>query len=340
MIDDLSRKPEPKIVVLGGGTGSFNVLSALKHESRQISAVVNMVDDGGSSGKLRDELGALPPGDVRQCLVALSDAPVFLRELFNFRFSAGELAGHSFGNLFISALESMSGSFAESIERTADVLRVSGRVIPVTLENTILEMDIKGEHIVGQANIEMAKFSGSDRPLMMLSPDAAVNPLAEEAIIEADIVIVAPGNLYSSLVPVLLTNGVAEAISNTKAEVLMIANLVNKKYQTNGYKLSDYVEVIGDYLGGPQHIDSLIYNNNPIPKQLLDKYAAGGEVAVEIDEAEVARLGISTFGAPLVSSEPVKRSKGDSLMETPRNFIRHDTKALAEAIFAATSWRR
>ena len=229
-------RDDPKIVVIGGGTGSFTLLSALKEHTKNLTAVVNMVDDGGSTGKLRDEMGVLPPGDVRQCLVALSDAPEYLRELFNFRFGDGDLAGHSFGNLFIAALEQMNDSFADSIEHVSKILNVQGRVLPVTLEDTKLEMDLNGEHYTGQVTVETTEFDGSkDRPLMMLTPDARLNPEADAAIREADLVVIAPGNLYSSLIPALLTKGMNEALRDCDGHVVMVANLVNKRTQTNSF---------------------------------------------------------------------------------------------------------
>ncbi len=323
---------DPKVVVIGGGTGSFTLLSSLKNYTKNLSAVVNMVDNGGSTGKLRDELGALPPGDVRQCLVALSSAPDNLRELFNFRFEKGSLAGHSFGNLFISAVEQMNHSFADSIETVSKVLDVQGQVIPVTLEDTTLEMDLNGEHYKGQVEVEVNTFSGKDRPLMMLTPDARINPKAEQAIIDADVVVIAPGNLYSSLIPALLTKGMAEALEATKARVVMVANLVNKKHQTDGFKVSDYLNQIGEYIDGVDRIDTLIYNDSPPPEGLLEKYANSGEMPVEADEGVLKKTGVKLVGAALISDTPVQRSGNDNLMVAERNFIRHDADKVSRLI--------
>ncbi len=307
-------------------------MSELKKHTKNLTAVVNMVDDGGSTGKLRDEMGALPPGDIRQCLVALSDAPEFLRDLFNYRFEEGGLAGHSFGNLFISALENMNQSFDESIKQVSKVLNVQGRVLPVTLEDTKLEMDLNGEHISGQVNVETEEFDGAARPLMMLTPDARINPEAEAAILDADIVVIAPGNLYSSLIPALLTKGLSEALAKTEARVVMVANLVNKRTQTNGFKVSDYLEQIGEYVDGIDNIDVVIYNNEKPPGGLLEKYANSGELPVEADEKKLSTYGVELIGAELISDTPVQRASNDQLMVAERNYIRHDARAVSGLI--------
>jgi uncharacterized cofD-like protein len=323
----------PNIVVIGGGTGSFTLLSSLKKFAKNITAVVNMVDDGGSTGKLRDEMGVLPPGDVRQCLVALSDAPDYLRELFNFRFGEGDLAGHSFGNLFLAALEQMNDSFADSVAQASRILNVQGRVLPVTLEDTKLEMDLNGEHYSGQVTIESVEFDGSkDRPLMMLTPDALLNPEADEAIRNADIVVIAPGNLYSSLVPALLTKGMAEALKETSAKVVMVSNLVNKKFQTNSYDVADYVEVIGNYIEGVDAIDSVIFNDQEPPEGLFEKYANKGELPVGADLARLKALGIGLISEGLISESPVERASNDQLMTAERNYIRHDADKVSKLI--------
>jgi uncharacterized cofD-like protein len=265
-------------------------------------------------------------------LVALSNAPEFLRDLFNYRFEEGGLAGHSFGNLFISALENMNSNFDESIKQVSKVLRVQGKVLPVTLEDTKLEMDLNGEHVSGQVNVETTAFDGKERPLMMLTPDARINPEAETAILEADIVVIAPGNLYISLIPALLTKGLSEALAKTDAQVVMVANLVNKRTQTNGFRVSDYVDQIGEYIDGVENIDVVIYNNGDPPAGLLERYANSGETPVSADESKLARYKLRLIGAELISDSPVKRSRNDSLMVAERNYIRHDAKRVSELI--------
>ncbi len=332
MTSTKTKSIDPKVVVIGGGTGSFTLLSSLKHFTKNLTAVVNMVDDGGSTGKLRDELGALPPGDVRQCLVALSNAPEYLRELFNFRFEKGTLAGHSFGNLFITAFEQMNDSFADSVNIVSKVLNVQGTVLPVTLEDTILEMTLDGNKVTGQAKIEDHNFDGSKRPKMSLKPKAKLNPRVKSAILAADIVVIAPGNLYSSLVPVLITEGLDEVLARTDAKVVQVANLVNKPTQTNGLTVGDYLEIIGGAIGGVEHIDALIYNDSNPPEGLLDKYANSGELPVEVEQGQLDNAGVELIAEALISNSPVERADNDSLMTSKRNFIRHDADKVSELI--------
>lgn len=327
-----STSTTPKIVVIGGGTGSFTLLSSLKNYTQQLTAVVNMVDDGGSTGKLRDELGVLPPGDVRQCLVALSDTSEDLRELFNFRFGEGGLAGHSFGNLFLSALEQLNGGFGEAVAIASQILNVQGAVAPVTLEQTKLHMKLGNKDVTGQVNVETSEFHGSERPIFDLTPDAHINPLADTAIREADLVVMAPGNLYSSLVPNLLVTGMKEAIQGRRGKLVVVSNLVNKKWQTDGLSVIDYCEILGDYVGGLEQIDHLLYNNAIPPKGLMEKYANHGELLVEFDEATLRKQPFKAHGEKLISDEPVQRSGNDNLMQAERNYIRHDADKVSRLL--------
>lgn len=327
-----NQSTTPKIVVIGGGTGSFTLLTSLKNYTHNLTAVVNMVDDGGSTGKLRDELGVLPPGDVRQCLVALSDTSEELRELFNFRFGEGGLAGHSFGNLFLSALERLNGGFGEAVAIASQILNVQGSVAPVTLEQTKLTMIHNGNKTVGQVNVETSTFHGSDRPTFALEPAVTINPAADVAIRSADLVVIAPGNLYSSLVPNLLVEGMREAIQNRAGKLVVVANLVNKKFQTDGMSVMDYCSVLADYFGGIEQIDHLLYNNATPPKGLMEKYANQGELLVAFDEDALAQQPFKAHGSSLISSEPVKRSANDNLMQAERNFIRHDADKVSRML--------
>ena len=195
-----------KIVVIGGGTGSFTLLSGLKKYTHSITALVNMVDDGGSTGQLRDELGVLPAGDVRQCLVALSSSPK-VRDLFNYRFDEGSMKGHAFGNLFMAALEKMTGSFAEAVELASEVLGVNGRVFPITLDDTTMSIKLKdGTTVNGQHAAESLQIPRGERPWLELKPPAGINPRARQAILDADLVVIAPGLLYGSLAPARLVD--------------------------------------------------------------------------------------------------------------------------------------
>lgn len=328
--DVFSRSNDIKIAVIGGGTGSFTLLTGLKHYSSKIAALVNMADDGGSTGKLRDELGALPPGDVRQCLVALSRTPE-LRDLFNYRFSEGSLGGHAFGNLFITALEKMTGDFGKAVELASEVLNIAGTVEPVTLTDVRLVLEQEGvPNVVGEFQIAHEKFS-KVRPNLRLEPDAEANPKAVKAILESDMVVVAPGNLYGSLAPALIIPGIAEALKKTKALRVYVCNLVTKPGQTDGFCVSDYAKEIERLVGG-SFLDVVLYNNETPSKELLEKYAKQGEEYVREDDMSDETY--DALGANLISnviwSNP---NKSDPIAEA-RTLIRHDSDAVAKALIS------
>lgn len=324
---------EPNVVVLGGGTGSFMLLSSLKRHTRNITALVNMADDGGSTGTLRDELGALPPGDVRQCLVALSDTP-HLRELFNYRFEDGSLKGHAFGNLFLTALEKMTGNFAEGVEVASRVLNITGRVEPITLSDVRLAMrDTSGEVIKGEFAIAERVFDGQKLDFW-LEPDPIVNPQAIEAIKQADIVVVAPGNLYGSLAPTLIVPGISKVLQESKATKVYVCNLVTKPGQTDGFKVSDFADEIERFLGYNNVLDFVLYNTAKPPRKLLEKYARDGELAVGIDQVNLQKASYTAVGKPLLGSDIVEKpanSKADPIAHS-RTLIRHDSEAVASAL--------
>ena len=240
------------IVTIGGGTGSFVLLSGLKRHPVNLSAIVSMADDGGSTGVLRDELGVLPPGDIRQCLVALSDSSDEMRQLMNYRFERGALKGHSFGNLLLGALEKINGGFLAGLKEAVKILNVKGEVIPVTADAVNLILDLKdGSTIKGEAAINRSSVLeriGIKR--LYLRPRAHANAHAIKKIKEADIIIIGPGNFYCSIIPNLLVDGIADAIRISKATVILNCNLVNKNGHTERFTLDDYVDVINGYLGG------------------------------------------------------------------------------------------
>jgi len=222
---------EVKIAVIGGGTGSFTMLSALKKYTSQIAAIVSMADDGGSTGVLRDELGSLPAGDVRQCLVALSDSPK-VRDLFQYRFDTGTFDGHSFGNVLLSALEKITGDFSQAVETASEILRIRGTVIPATLDDIRLKMEWPDKSLVlhGERVIDNEYFQYDPRRAQLsVVPAAHANPMALAAIEQADVIVVAPGDLYTSLGPLLVIDGMSEALLKTKAKVFYVANLVSKQ---------------------------------------------------------------------------------------------------------------
>ncbi len=323
-----------KIVVIGGGTGSFVVLSGLKHYATDITALVNMADDGGSTGQLRDELGVLPPGDVRQCLVALSSSPR-ARELFNYRFDEGSFSGHAFGNLFLTALEKMTGSFASAIDLAEEVLRVDGKVVPVTLDSIIMSAKL-GHHVYhGQSEIERQHFGESRRPKITVAKTSGgrvrVNPQAIKAIEEADLIVIAPGNLYCSLGPVLTTPGVGKALREASARKVYVCNLVTKPGQTEGFAVHDFASEI-ERLAGGAFLDYVIYNVNKPSKVLLDKYAADGELPVEIDATMFKGKHYRAKGAELLAGQIWQNPNKKDPIAYRRTLIRHDPDAIARSI--------
>lgn len=331
-------RTEIKIAVIGGGTGSFTLLSALKDHTSQIAALVNMADDGGSTGVLRDELGALPPGDIRQCLVALSDSDR-VRDLFNYRFEEGSLKGHAFGNLFLTALEKMTGDFGSGVELASEVLSVRGVVEPITLTNVKLAMrDAHGEETYGEFEIAHKKFDGA-RPEMWLEPAAEPNPRAIRAIETADIVVIAPGNLYGSLAPALIVPGIGEALARSKAFRVYVCNLVTKPGQTDGYQVSDFADEI-ERLAGHAFLDAVLFNTERPSDELLDKYAKLGEKSVGYDENKLHDKPYIAAGAKLLSGSIWKNTNTSDPIAAARTFIRHDSDAVANAIIKLYEYAR
>lgn len=320
-----------KIAVIGGGTGSFTLLSSLKEYSHSIVAIVNMVDDGGSTGVLRDELGTLPPGDIRQCLVALSDSPK-VRDLFNYRFEVGTFKGHAFGNVLLSALEKMTGSFNEAVETAGDILRVNGAVLPATLDDIRLKMEWPEASIIlnGERSIDAEYFAQDPRRAeLTLVPNAKANPMAIKAIEQADLVVIAPGDLYTSLGPLLVIDGVGEALRNTKATVIYASNLVTKKGQTEGFTVGDHADEIERFAGG-SFLDFVLYNQQKPDAQLAKRYKAEDAYLVEADLAVLKKKTYKAIPGHFLGAI-ASAHKADTLPVT-RSLIRHDSMAVASAI--------
>jgi uncharacterized cofD-like protein len=306
------------------------VLSALRHYVGGLTAIVNMSDDGGSTGVLRDELGVLPPGDVRQCLVALSTTPQYMRELFNYRFEEGTLKGHSFGNLFLTALGKISGSFGDGVKLAEQILNVAGRVIPVTTDDVRLVATLGFERLEGQALIELHHFQAEDRPLLALSPSARINEEAAEAISEADLLVVGPGGLYDSILPVLLPTGMGGALRATKATKIYVSNLVSKANSPAGMKVHDYVHEIERHLGEAEIFDYVLYNTGRPTKSQVAKYLDEGELPVDADRVAFSREGYVAIGEKLLARGGIDRASSGRSM--PHSLIRHDGDRLARAL--------
>lgn len=322
---------EIKIAVIGGGTGSFTMLSALKHYTSQIAAIVSMADDGGSTGVLRDELGTLPPGDVRQCLVALSDSPK-VRELFEYRFDAGTFSGHSFGNILLTALEKISGDFSQAVETASEILRIRGTVIPATLDNVRLKMEWEDKSLLlqGERVIDSEYFSyDPKRAKLSLTPNASPNPLALAAIEQADIVVVAPGDLYTSLGPLLVIDGIGDALRRSSATKVYVANLVSKHGQTDGFTVSDHAREIERFAGTP-FLDVVLYNNQQPSPEIEKRYHDEGGYVTAVDSTVLESEHYLALGGDFLGTMATA-NRADSLI-TKRSLIRHDSEAVAKEI--------
>jgi uncharacterized cofD-like protein len=306
------------------------LLSSLKNYFSDITALVNMADSGGSTGLLRDELGVLPPGDVRQCLVALSNSPAKMRELFTYRFPpSSTLSGHSFGNLFLSAVEMLSSDFNEAVSLASQVLDITGQVLPITLDNCQLVLKTRHGEIKGEHTIIETAFDGLLKPQLRLEPKAKINPRAKSAIKSADLVVIAPGNLYGSLVPALLVRGVGPALKSTKGRVAYVCNLVNKPKQTAEFGVHDYVDEI-ERFAGKGTVDYVLYNTDRPGRTALKDYAADDEYPVVIDEDRLKSASYEAIGGKFLSRKRVQRDPKDTLMI--RSLIRHDAEQITQTL--------
>lgn len=312
-----------KVVVIGGGTGNFAVLNGLKeYGNLDLTAIVSMADDGGSTGILRDELGVLPPGDVRQCLVALSNSSDLMRSLMNYRFENGGLGGHSFGNLLLSALEKVTGSFEKAVEEMGKILFIQGRVIPVTTHQVRLKMLLSNRTLLeGEKEIYLSDQIDQGFSSIYLEPFPQANPHAIEEIKNADLIVVGPGGLHTSLIPNLLVDGIAEALRSSRAKKVFVVNLMNRKGQTTGFKASDYLREMGRFVGA-DIFDYVFVNGQKPPEELIAVYAQEGEF-VENDLSEKRAICVPFLGAP-------KEISAVDLIK--RNLIRHDSKKLAQEL--------
>lgn len=315
----------PSVVVIGGGTGNFSVLSGLKNHDLDLTAIVAMSDSGGSSGRLRDELGQLPPGDIRQCLVALAEdgeQSVMLRRLFTHRFSMGEgLEGHSVGNLLLAALTEITGAHDRAIEAASRLLNIQGRVLPVTLTDSHLHaMLTDGRELEEEALIDTrGNEDGVDIDYVFLSPPAYAFPPVLEAITDADLIVLAPGDLYTSLVPNLLAEGVCEAIRSTKARVVYITNLMTKPGETDGFTAERFVTEVNRYIGEDSRIDAVVVNSAQFSDRVRQRYLQLGARPVEYDIDALKTL------VPWVT---------ESTLVAEGIFVRHDPDKVGRAVMA------
>lgn len=316
-----------RVVTIGGGTGTFVVLSGLrKADDTALSAIVSSTDDGGSTGRLRDAYGILPPGDARQALVALAEEDTILRELFAYRFSKGDVAGHNLGNLFLTALSALLGGDAAAIAEASRILRIKGTVLQVSEKPGELRARLKdGTVLVGEHTIDERVRGRARISLLSLSEKIWISAEARRAIAEANLIVLGPGDLYTSTIATLLPEGVTAALRETKAKLVYVMNLFTKAGQTEGYTATEHVEEIERYT--KCRLDTILVNTTPFPEEALRSYEEEGEFPVKDDlgvDPRVIRSRLAKVDiVPPVPEDPV-----------PRSLVRHDSTALANAILA------
>lgn len=326
-----SKKILKRIVCIGGGTGTFVVLRGLKQYPYSLTAIVTMSDSGGSNRRIRDEFGLLPTSDIRQCLVALSDengGVGLLRKLFMYRFEKGTgIKGMTFGNLFMAALTDIVGSQEEAIRKTGKVLRIRGSVIPVTLSDTNLFATYQDGHTVAEEHLIDEPTHDGRMPIVdvYLKPKAAPNPKAIAAITSADLIVIGPGDLYTSVLPNLLVPGLSEALKSTRAKIVYVMNLMTKFGQTYNFRASDHIRVLEKYLD--TSIDHVVVNTAILSPKALRLYAKYHEVPVENDLSTRSYYHIAA--AHLVSRTIYAKATSDELI---RSLIRHDSDKLAKVL--------
>lgn len=314
------------IVTIGGGTGTFVVLSGLRRlPDVSLTAVVSAADDGGSTGHLRDAYGFLPAGDARQALVALAEDGNVLRDLFAYRFTKSDIKGHNLGNLFITALTDLLGSDSAAIAEASRILRIQGQVLTATDMPTVLEAVLAdGTVLRGEAQIDERKAGRSSITKLSLVDSPPVSEVARGAVAAADVIILGPGDLYTSTAATLLPIGMREAVRDSKAKLVYIANLFTKPGQTDGYTVSDHVREIAKYAG--REPDHILVNVNGFTEDALKTYIRSGEVPLTDDlPQDDPRVYRSTF----VSMHPLPAVENDPL---PRSLIRHDSEKVASVL--------
>lgn len=314
------RKHGPKIAVIGGGHGLSNMLRGLKQYTENISAIVTVADDGGSSGMLRQDLGMPPPGDIRNCLEALANTEPLMRELMHYRFKDGSLAGQSFGNLFIAALNGISPSFDAAVTRMSEVLAITGRVLPVTTADVRLEAEFEnGASVIGESKIFYCKKKEDCRitQVRLLPEDAKALPAAIAAIREADILVLGPGSLYTSIIPNLLVDGIVEAIQASGALKIYVANVMTQEGETEGYTLSDHIQALFKH-SAPNLFDLCLVNSAAIPEEAAARYAEEGAELLRYDAEACAALGVEAVLRPI------------SMVD--QGYVRHDPDLLAREL--------
>lgn len=324
------RKGRKKIVTLGGGTGSATVLAGLKQHPVKLCAIVTTMDSGGSTGRLVNDLKVHSMGDVRQALVALSCADSSWKDFFNFRFNQGNLKGHNAGNILLAALEKITGDFKKAIEIAKKFLRVSGDIIPVTLEKTDLVTYLEnGKKLIKEDSLELLPKMKSSVKKLSLTKKVIANPKAVKAIRAAEIIVVGPGNPCRSILPNFLVTGIAQAVRKSKAKIILVANVMNKKGQTDQMTLSQVVSFYEQYIG-KNVIDVVLYNTSRLKKDFIKRNKLKDESVLKIDLKNLIGQSYESIGAPLLAAKGIKQDKADVFLK--RTAIRHDPKKIAKII--------
>lgn len=316
--------------MIGGGTGTSILIKGLRHYPLELSVIVSTADDGGSSGRLREALKVVPPGDIRKCLVELASKEGSLLDWFSYRFSEGELRGHVVGNIVLAGLEKATGNIEVAIERLGKLFGVQGLVVPVTLFPTTLSAELEnGRIIVGEHKIDEPRHNGALKiKSLKLRPSSPVNPRALRLIRQADAIIFGPGDLHTSILPSLLVKGVVKAIRGSRARKFFVTNLMTKYGQTTNFHAPDFLAEFERYLG--RHVlDAVIVNSRRPPKNTLKKYGQQKARFVEPDLPAFRKLGVKVLTTPLLSRQTYTKSPADTLQ---RSWLRHDYQKLAKLL--------
>lgn len=315
------RANGPRVAAIGGGNGLSTMLRGLKNYTENLTAIVTVADDGGGSGRLREDLGMLPPGDIRNCMEALANTEPLMRQLMHYRFTEGSLAGQSFGNLFLAALNGISPSFDAAVRRMSEVLAITGRVLPVTNQDVRLEAEFHdGSRVLGESKIFYAKKINNSRirKVRLVPERPAALPESVQAIRDADIVVIGPGSLYTSIIPNFLVSGISDAVRQSRACKIYALNIMTQDGETDGYDADDHVRAILEH-AGPGVIDVCIANSTPAPPEIMEPYAKEGVAQLELNRTDIEQLGIAVRTFPLLE---------------PGRYIRHNSDALARAILS------
>lgn len=314
----MTKPNRPKIVIIGGGTGLSVLLRGLKYHPVEITAIVTVADDGGSSGRLRNEMHIPPPGDIRNVLAALSDVEPLIEDLFQHRFNGGNrLSGHSLGNLILAAMTTITGDFVHAVSEMSKVLNVRGKVLPAANKSVILHAEMEdGTVVSGESKIP---YSGKKIKRVFLTPDD-IEPLSEsiEKIQQADMIIIGPGSLYTSILPNLLVPKIGEEVMKAKAKKVYICNVMTQAGETLNFTASDHVQTLYDHMG-LHFIDTILVNNGDIPEHLKAKYAIELAKPVVYDTEKLSALGLSIIHDKIISYD--------------NDVIRHDTTKVASLLY-------